>query len=48
MEQKVSKLTIKEDWERWRPVFTHLYIDQDHTLPEVMKIMENDYKVCAR
>ncbi|KIW50396.1 hypothetical protein PV05_11986 [Exophiala xenobiotica] len=47
MEQKVSKLTIKEDWERWRPVFTHLYIDQDHTLPEVMKIMENDYKVCA-
>ncbi|KAJ9498581.1 hypothetical protein LTR99_007968 [Exophiala xenobiotica] len=47
MEQKISKLTTKEDWGKWRTVFTQLYIDQDHTLPEVMKIMEDKHKVCA-
>jgi hypothetical protein len=48
MEQKISKLTTKEDWGKWRTVFTQLYIDEDHTLPEVMKIMEDKHKVCAR
>jgi hypothetical protein len=46
MDQKISKLTTREDWEKWRPVFTQLYID--HTLPEVMRIMEDEHKVRAR
>lgn len=51
MEQKASpKLHLKtrEDWERYRPVFTQLYMDQDFALPKVRSIMEDQYNVYAR
>ncbi|KAK6365407.1 uncharacterized protein PV06_03008 [Exophiala oligosperma] len=50
MEQKASpKLHLKtrEDWERYRPVFTQLYMDQDFALPKVRSIMEDQYNVYA-
>ena len=36
------------EWERWRPVFTRYYMDQNLPLPKVMKLMEDEHRVKAR
>ena len=36
------------DWEKWRPVFTRLYMDEGRHLPEVMQIMKDEHNVWAR
>ncbi|OAL37507.1 hypothetical protein AYO20_03356 [Fonsecaea nubica] len=35
------------DWERFRPVFTHLYLEDNRPLPEVMKIMRERHGLWA-
>jgi hypothetical protein len=38
-----SSKPIEEDWERYRPVITSLYINRKHTLEDVRTIMKRDY-----
>jgi len=33
----------KAEWEELRPIITRLYIDQDLTLTEVIKVIAQDY-----
>jgi hypothetical protein len=37
----------KADWEKWRPVFTRLYIEESRPLPQVMEIMEDQHRLRA-
>lgn len=36
------------DWETIRPIFTRLYMDENRTLPQVMRIMKDEHRVSAR
>ena len=36
------------EWEKWRPVFTQLYMDENLPLPRVMSVMEDRHQVKAR
>jgi hypothetical protein len=33
----------RAEWNRFRPVIKHLYVDEEKTLKEVMAVMERDY-----
>ncbi|KIX07052.1 uncharacterized protein Z518_05029 [Rhinocladiella mackenziei CBS 650.93] len=35
------------DWDKWRPLFTRLYIEENRTLPQVMEIMRDEHRVWA-
>ena len=38
----------ENDWERWRPLFTSLYKEQNRPLPEVMAFLKDNHNFWAR
>lgn len=44
---KANNRATFEDWEAHRATISHLYIEQDATLSEVMATMQRDYRLVA-